>query len=243
MVGGTCGKISGFSTGGVLRAFRWVCGCVSVARSTEGATGSGGAGQPWPQRPTGGTRALALDDASGRGMAVKNGCKVAVAGGLTSKRCGWRAQAHVFRAFVSAEVTMAQPPNPLLPYVTLCTYQEERSANNRTPGTTKTLQDTPDGGPQSFVAGLFPLWNSDLWSITDNTVAPPARTPRLILGTRSGVFARQGCCCAPQAMSKRRARLCAGTGSHAVEPRQPNGKWRIVDFSFVSFFPVSTLGS
>lgn len=152
----------------------WLC----LRREVHGrATGSGGAGQPWPQRRTGGTRALALGDARERGMSVKNGSKngskVAVAGGLTSKGVGGGHRPTSFQAFVSAEVTMAQSQNPLFAICNVMQISRERSAKDPRRARWRT--------PKALLTGIFhcgiPIYGLLPLCITGNTVTHTKARP------------------------------------------------------------------
>lgn len=98
---------------------------------------------------------------------------------------------------------------------------------------------------QSFVDGHFPLWNTDLWSTTSmyhRQHSDPHQGSSLEHVPE--FFARHGCCCAsPRSVKKASAALCRHRQPCGGATTTEAGKWRIVDFSFVSSFPVSTLGS
>ena len=132
-----------------IRFFDWrspqgfscrVCGCASVARSTEERQGAGAQGNLGHKDRQGdkGASAWRCERAWDVGqkwqLKWQQGCS---GGGLTSKGVGGGHRPTVFQAFVSAEVTMAKSQTPFLPYVALCRYQGNDLQRT---------QDAPDGG-------------------------------------------------------------------------------------------------
>ncbi len=224
-----------------IRFFDWrspqgfscrVCGCASVARSTEERQGAGAQGNLGHKDRQGdkGASAWRCERAWDVGQKWQQkwqqGCS---GGGLTSKGVGGGHRPTSFQAFVSAEVTMAQSQNPLFAICSVMQISRERSAKDPRRARWRT--------PKASLTGIFhcgiPIYGLLPLCITGNTVTHTKARP---WNTFRSSLRGMGAAVRLQEVSKRRARLCAGTGSHAVEPRQPkpaNG----ASWIFHSFLP------
>ena len=177
VVGGTCGKISGFSTGGVLRAFH--AGCVVVppsrgARKSDRERGRRATLATKTDRGDKGASAWRCERAWDVGQKWQQkwqqGCS---GGGLTSKGVGGGHRPTSFQAFVSAEVTMAQSQNPLFAICNVMQISRERSAKDPRRARWRT--------PKALLTGIFhcgiPIYGLLPLCITGNTVTHTKARP------------------------------------------------------------------